>query len=40
MTSIYRQALGDEFDRLHPKMQRRFGFSSADATCQIGSGVM
>lgn len=40
MTSIYRQALGDEFDRLHPKMQWRFGFSSIDETCQIGRGVM
>jgi hypothetical protein len=40
MTSIYQQALGKEFDRLHPKMQWRFGFSSADGTCQIGAGVM
>lgn len=40
MNSIYQQALGDDFSRLHPKMQRRFGFSSIDETCQIGSGVM
>jgi hypothetical protein len=40
MTSIYRRALGDDFDRLHPKMQWRFGFSSADETGQIGTGVM
>lgn len=40
MTSIYRQALGDDFDRLHPKMQWRFGFSSVDETYQIGTGVM
>ena len=40
MTSIYRQALDDDFDRLHPKMQWRFGFSSIDETCQIGTGVM
>lgn len=40
MTSIYRQQLGDDFDRLHPKMQWRFGFSSVDETCQIGTGVM
>jgi hypothetical protein len=40
MTSIYRRALGDDFDRLHPKMQWRFGFSSIDETCQIGTGVM
>jgi hypothetical protein len=35
MTSIYRRVLGDDFDRLHPKMQWRFGFSSIDQTCQI-----
>jgi hypothetical protein len=40
MTSIYRRALGDDFDRLHPKMQWRFGFSSVDETGQIGTGVM
>ncbi len=40
MTSIYRAGLGDDFDRLHPEMQWRFGFSSVDETCQIGDGVM
>jgi hypothetical protein len=40
VTSIYRDALGDDFDRLHPRMQWRFGFSSRDETCQIGCGVM
>lgn len=40
MTSIYRQALGPDFERLHPRMQWRFGFSSIDETCQIGTGVM
>ena len=40
MTSIYQEALGDEFERLHPKIQWRFGFSSADGTCQVGTGVM
>ena len=30
MTSIYQQALGAEFHRLHPEIQRRFGFSSED----------
>lgn len=40
MTSIYREILGPEFDRLHPKMQWRFGFSSADGVCQVGTGVM
>jgi hypothetical protein len=40
MTSIYRRALGDDFDRLHPRMRWRFGFSSIDETCQVGTGVM
>lgn len=40
MTSIYQQALGDDFTRLHPKIQWRFGFSSEDGVCQIGTGVM
>jgi hypothetical protein len=40
MTSIYREALGADFGRLHPKMQWRFGFSSNDETCQVGTGVM
>jgi len=40
VSSIYRRALGDDFDRLHPKMQWRFGFSSIDESCHIGTGVM
>ncbi|HEX6700598.1 MAG TPA: DUF4166 domain-containing protein [Gaiellaceae bacterium] len=40
MTSIFRRALGDDFDRLHPEIQRRFGFSSADGVASIGHGVM
>lgn len=40
MSSIYHDVLGDDFDRLQPKMQWRFGSSSADETCQIGTGVM
>jgi hypothetical protein len=40
VTSIYRRVLGDDFDRLHPRMQWRFGFSSIDETCHIGTGVM
>jgi hypothetical protein len=40
MTSIYQQALGSAFDRLHPKIQERFGFSSADKVAHIGTGVM
>jgi hypothetical protein len=38
--SIYEQALGDDFARLHPKLQWRFGFSSVDGTCQLGTGTM
>jgi hypothetical protein len=40
VTSIYQEVLGDEFDRLHPRLQWRFRFSSADGVCQIGTGVM
>ena len=40
MTSIFQSALGDEFARLHPKLQWRFGFSSSDDVCQIGNGMM
>ena len=40
MTSIYRRALGADFERLHPQVQRRFGFSSEDNVAQIGTGVM
>ena len=40
MTSIYRRALGEDFERLHQQIQRRFGFSSADGVASIGRGVM
>lgn len=40
MTSIYRRALGRDFDRLHPEIQRRFGFSSEDHLASVGTGVM
>jgi hypothetical protein len=40
MTSIYQDALGPAFERLHPQIQRRFGFSSADCLASIGTGVM
>jgi hypothetical protein len=40
MSCIYRTALGDEFDRLHPKIQERFGFSSRDGIASIGTGTM
>ncbi|HEY4607004.1 MAG TPA: DUF4166 domain-containing protein, partial [Acidimicrobiia bacterium] len=38
--SIYRRALGADFERLHPKMQARFGFDSSDGLASIGTGVM
>ncbi|MFI5226337.1 MAG: DUF4166 domain-containing protein [Candidatus Limnocylindrales bacterium] len=40
MTSIYQVALGSDFERLHPQIQRRFGISSADGIASIGRGVM
>ena len=40
MRSIYERALGSDFARLHPEIQRRFGFSSSDKLASIGSGVM
>ena len=40
MTSIYQQALGSDFQKLHPQIQRRFGFSSDDGVAAIGRGVM
>jgi len=40
MTSIYMQALGSEFNRLHPRIKERFGFSSADGIASVGRGVM
>ncbi|MFD0277582.1 DUF4166 domain-containing protein [Kitasatospora sp. NPDC127111] len=38
--SIFREAMGSDFDRLHPQLQRRFGFSSADGIACIGTGRM
>ena len=38
--SIYRRALGVDFDRLHPKIQQRFDFAAADGIGQVGRGVM
>jgi len=40
MTSIYQQFLGKEFDKLHPRIRERFGFSSADHKAAIGRGIM
>lgn len=40
MSSIYRRALGAEFDRLHPRIRDRFGFSSTDRVVSVGRGEM
>ncbi len=40
MSSIYQRALGSDFKRLHPQIQRRFGFSSADNVAAVGRGAM
>jgi hypothetical protein len=40
MTSIYHRALGSDFNRLHPEIQRRFGFSSTASVGAVGRGVM
>jgi hypothetical protein len=40
MSSIYQRALGADFFKLHPQIQRRFGFSSHDGVAAVGRGVM
>ncbi len=40
MSSIYQQVLGADFQRLHPKIQQRFGFNSQDNIAAVGTGVM
>jgi hypothetical protein len=40
VSSIYQLAMGSDFCRLHPQIQRRFGFSSGDSVAAIGRGVM
>ena len=40
MTSIYQRALGRGFERLHPMIQKRFGFASDDGLASIGRGTM
>jgi hypothetical protein len=40
LSSIYRRALGPDFDRLHPQMQRRLGINSRDGVACVGRGVM
>ena len=38
--SIYQRALGSDFARLHPQIQRRFGFGADDGVRAVGTGVM
>jgi len=38
--SVFRAALGDDFARLHPRLQERFGVSVADGRGCVGTGVM
>ena len=40
MSSIYQQVLGSDFQKLHPQIQKRFGFNSNDKIASIGKGVM
>lgn len=40
MTSIYQKVLGSDFSKLHPQIQKRFGFSSNDHLACKGTGVM
>ena len=40
MTSIYQRALGSEFHKLHPQIQRRFGLTSEAGVAAIGRGRM
>ncbi|GAB3803049.1 DUF4166 domain-containing protein [Micromonospora zhanjiangensis] len=40
MHGIFRQALGADFERLHPEMQRRFAVSATAGTACVGTGVM
>jgi hypothetical protein len=37
---LLRRVLGSDFDRLHPLLQKQYGFTSADAACFVGEGVM
>ncbi|MGQ4487071.1 DUF4166 domain-containing protein [Streptomyces sp. 372A] len=40
MTSIFRQALGADFDRLHPRVRRRFSVGLDSGESCTGHGVM
>jgi hypothetical protein len=40
MNSIFQKAMGSDFQRLHPQIQKRFGFCSENKVAAIGRGVM
>lgn len=40
MISIYQRALGSDFSKLHPEIQRRFSLTSEAGMAAIGTGVM
>ncbi|GAA2359610.1 hypothetical protein Cme02nite_36210 [Catellatospora methionotrophica] len=40
MNSLFHTALGADFDRLHPRLRERFGFTSTDGRGCVGNGVM
>jgi hypothetical protein len=40
MISIYQRAMGSDFDKLHPQIQRRFNLHSGSGIAAVGSGVM
>ncbi len=40
MTSIYKQALGEEFEKLHPRIRERFEFNSDSGIASVGRGIM
>ena len=40
MISIYQRAMGSDFSKLHPKIQRRFSITSASGLALVGTGVM
>jgi hypothetical protein len=40
MTSIFAEAMGADFDRLHPMLQRRFGMGLQAGYACVGTGVM
>jgi hypothetical protein len=40
MISIYQRALGSDFSKLHPQIQRRFSLTSQSGLAAIGTGAM